>query len=76
MSVKPSGRRIENFSSADIIAHGREARRKHRSIWTNPFRNERAALWRKGWHRPHDPVEASDFRESDPLLKIGIPKFR
>ena len=75
MSGKPSGRRIENFSSADIVAPGREARRKRRPIWTNPFRNERAALWRKGWHRPQDPVEASDLPEDDPLVKKGIFKF-
>ena len=47
MSARLSGRRIENFSSAEVIADGREARRKRRPIWTNPFRNERAALWRK-----------------------------
>ena len=41
MSGKPSGRRIENFSSADIVAHGREARRKRRPIWTE----DRAARW-------------------------------
>ena len=56
MSEKAAGRRIENFSSADVIAHGREARRRRRPIWTNPFTRERADLWRKGWHRAHDAV--------------------
>lgn len=51
MGKKSEGRRIENFSSADVIAHGREARRKRRPIWTNPFTKERADLWRKGWHQ-------------------------
>ena len=32
MSKKTTGRRIEHFSSADVIAHGREARRKRRPI--------------------------------------------
>ena len=45
MDEKPKGRRVENFSDADVIAHGREARRKRRPIWTNPFLKERAALW-------------------------------
>ena len=62
MVQKSDGRRIENFSSADVIAHGREARRKRRPIWTNPFTRERADLWRKGWHRPHDPVGGADPR--------------
>lgn len=57
MSAKSPGRRIENFSAADVIEHGREARRKRRPIWTNPFLRERAALWRKGWHRPQDEAE-------------------
>ena len=75
MSKKPPGLRIENFSAADVIAHGREARRKRRPIWTNPFTRERAELWRKSWHRPHDPVEASDLAEDDPLVKIGTPNW-
>ena len=37
MSGKPSGRRIENFSSADIVAHGREARRKAATDLDEPF---------------------------------------
>ena len=56
MDERPKGRRVENFSDADVIAHGREARRKGRPIWTNPFLKERGALWRKGWHQPHEPV--------------------
>ena len=61
MVQKSPGRRIENFSSADVIAHAREARRKRRPIWTNPFTRERADLWRRGWHRPHDPVGEIDL---------------
>ena len=57
MNEKSKGRRVENFSDADVIAHGREARRKRRPIWTNPFLKERAALWKKGWHQSHDPVQ-------------------
>ena len=48
MKEKWVGRRLENFSDADVIAHGREARKKRRPIWTNPFMRDRAALWKKG----------------------------
>ena len=67
MSDKATGQRIENFSSADVIAHGREARRKRRPIWTNPFTRERADLWRKGWHRPQDPVVDAEPRGNGPF---------
>ena len=68
MSAKSPGRRIENFSAADVVEHGREARRKHRPIWTNPFLRERAALWRKGWHRPQDQVEPSEPPEAEVIV--------
>ena len=64
MSKEPKGRRMENFSDADVIAHGREARRKRRPIWTNPFLKERAALWRKGWNQPHEPAEKNRSRNA------------
>ena len=73
MSEKSKGRRMENFSDVDVIAHGREARRKRRPIWTNPFLRERAALWRKAWHRPHDPVEPTGPR-GDGRFEIGVFK--
>ena len=44
MSAKSPGRRIEHFSVADVIARGREARRKRRPIWTKPFTRERALV--------------------------------
>ena len=69
MGEKPTGQRIENFSSADVFAHGREARRKRRPIWTNPFTRERADLWRKGWHRPQDPVTDAEPRGDGPFTK-------
>ena len=74
MSKKTTGRRIENFSSADVIAHGREARRKRRPIWTNPFTRERADLWRKGWRRPQDPVMDAQPREDGPFTKNWLRK--
>jgi hypothetical protein len=63
MGEKSEGQRLENFSSADVIAHGREARRKRRPIWTNPFTKERADLWRKGWHRTKGSVLVAGPRE-------------
>ena len=71
MAERPPGRRIEHFSHADVIAHGREARRKRRPIWTNPFLRERAALWRKAWRRPDDPVEPANLPEEALFRKIG-----
>ena len=56
MNEKTKGKRIEYFSDADVIAHGREARRKGQPIWTNPFMKERAGLWRKAWYGSHEPV--------------------
>ena len=74
MNEKLKGQRIEYFSDADVIAHGREARRKGRPIWTNPFLKERAALWRKAWHRSHNPVEQANLQEDARFTKIGTPK--
>lgn len=74
MSKNATGRRIENFSSADVIAHGREARRKRRPIWTNPFTRERADLWRKGWRRPQDPVVDVQPHEDGPFTQNGLRK--
>ena len=73
MSEK-TGRRIENFSSADVIAHGREARRKRRPIWTNPFTRERADLWRRGWRRPQDQVAEVELHGNGPSTKTGACK--
>lgn len=75
MGDKATGRRIENFSSADVIAHGREARRRRRPIWTNPFTRERADLWRKGWRRPQDPGPEVEPREGGPFTQNGLRKL-
>jgi hypothetical protein len=72
MGDKATGRRIEKFSAADVIAHGREARRRRRPIWTNPFTRERADLWRKGWRRPQDPGRRSNTEEAGRLRRTGF----
>ena len=66
---------LENLSDADVIAHGREARPRRRPIWTNPFLRDRAALWRKGWHRPQDPVESFDAQADVLFLKAGTSRI-
>lgn len=70
MNKNPKGKRIENFSDADVIAHGHEARRKGRPISANPFLRDRAALWRKGWHRSDDPVKLDDLKKDARFTKI------
>lgn len=74
MGDKAAGRRIEGFSSADVIAHGKEARRKRCPIWTNPFTRERADLWRRGWHRPQDSVADAEPRERGPFAQDSLRK--
>ena len=74
MGEKSEGRRIENLSLAEVIAHGREARCKRRPIWTNPFTKERADLWRKGWHQGKGSVSVAAPREDGPSTKNGSRK--
>ena len=70
MNEKPKGRRVENFSDADVVAHGHAARRKGRPISANPFLKDRAGLWRKGWHRSGDPVKPDDLQKEARFRKI------
>ena len=57
---KRKGRRVEGFSEQEVVGHGHEARRRHLPIWANPFQGRRAALWRKGWRRPHDHRDGAE----------------
>ncbi len=71
MGEKSGGRRIENVSSVDVIAHGREVRCKRRPTWTNPLTKERTDLWRKGWHQAKGSVSVAVPREDGPSTING-----